>query len=305
MDFHGLTDVNVGGADDKVVEGHHGELNLVALSKVEQVDLAAELLRHVETLAGELDVCLLVGLVQVVALFAATVARGHGRVVGHLLGQVLEVISHKLKCFPQERIKGLGGSPFADCQRCDHMNGHEGMSPDGVLFFGCEIEQVVVLHGLCTLLQETCWVVEVDGHGHSRKVFSDHVFDYGPDAGPRIRIFQPRQSRSLQWFIRIARLDVPHNKLTVVSDFHFFHFNRLVVLPAFDCRVSCHNFLLVIFGLLFFDHGLLHCIEPRLGWPLLVRFLERECLEVVECVEKVFVFISVFQGCCQRCSLDH
>ena len=94
--LHLLTDVDVGRANDQVVHGESRELDLVPLTEVREVDQAVELLGHVEVLAAELDVGLLVCLIEVVVLFAAAVASCDGRVVGDLLGEILEVIIDEL-----------------------------------------------------------------------------------------------------------------------------------------------------------------------------------------------------------------
>jgi len=99
MDLHCLTNVDVWSANDEVVERHDWELHLVPLVEVGQVNVGPKLLGHQEALAAELDVCLLVGLVDVIRLFSAAVAGCHWWVMRHLLSQVFKVIGDELKCF--------------------------------------------------------------------------------------------------------------------------------------------------------------------------------------------------------------
>lgn len=46
VNLHCLSNVNVGRANDEIVEGHDGEFDLISLLKVWQVNIGSELLRH-------------------------------------------------------------------------------------------------------------------------------------------------------------------------------------------------------------------------------------------------------------------
>ena len=112
--------------------------------------------------------------------------------VCHLLRQILKVIRHEFKGLPQHRIERLGRRAFANSQCGDDMHGDESMPPGRVLLLGRHIQQVVVFHRLRALLEETCWIVEVDGYSHARKILPYRVLQDGPDARPRVWVFEPR-----------------------------------------------------------------------------------------------------------------
>ena len=128
--------------------------------------------------------------------------------VRNLLCQVLKVIRHVLKSLTQKRVKGLCRRPFTYSQRRHYVNGDESVSANWILLFGGEIEQIIVLHRLSTLLEKTCGVIKVDGHSETRHIFTNHIFEDGPDAWTRVWIFQPRQSAPFKRLIRITRLNV-------------------------------------------------------------------------------------------------
>ncbi len=67
------------------MHGHGWEFDLVAFPIIRQINVGSELLGHKETLAAELNVCFLVGLVDIVAFTALAVAGSHRRMVRHLL----------------------------------------------------------------------------------------------------------------------------------------------------------------------------------------------------------------------------
>lgn len=116
VDLEDFTDIDVRCANHEVVHGHGRELYFVPLPKVWQVDVSPELLCHQETLATELYVGFLVGLVDVVALAPFAVASSHGRVVSHLFSQVLKVIGDKFESLTKHWIEWLCCSPFANGQ---------------------------------------------------------------------------------------------------------------------------------------------------------------------------------------------
>ena len=115
IDFHDFANVDIRSAKYQVVHRQNRELNFVALPMVRQVNIGAKLLIHEQTLAPELDVGLLIGLVEVVAFFAPAVACRHGWMVSNLLGQILKVISDVLKGLPKQWIERLGSCAFANC----------------------------------------------------------------------------------------------------------------------------------------------------------------------------------------------
>ena len=85
MNFHRLANVYIRGADDEIMHGHGREFYLVALSIIRQIYISSELLRHEEALAAELDICLLIGLVDIVAFATFAVAGSYGGMMRHLL----------------------------------------------------------------------------------------------------------------------------------------------------------------------------------------------------------------------------
>ena len=102
----------------------------------------------------------------------------------HLFGQVLKVIRHELKCLTQERIERLCGRSLTNSQRRDDMHGDQGVPANRALLLSRLVEQIVVLHGLGALLQQTSRVVEVHRDCHARKVLPHGVLEDGPDAWP-------------------------------------------------------------------------------------------------------------------------
>jgi hypothetical protein len=97
MDFHGLSNVYVRGADYKIVHRHGREFHLVSLPIIGQINIRSKLLRHQKAFATELDIRFLVGLVYVVRLTALAITGCHWWVMRHLLSQVLKVISDEFK----------------------------------------------------------------------------------------------------------------------------------------------------------------------------------------------------------------
>jgi len=116
VDLEHFTDVDVRCANHKVMHRHGRELNFVPLPEVWQVDVRPELLRHHETLATELDVGFLIGLVDVVTLAPFAVTSSHGRMVCHLLSQVLKVIGDEFESLAEHGIEWLCSSAFANGQ---------------------------------------------------------------------------------------------------------------------------------------------------------------------------------------------
>jgi hypothetical protein len=76
---------------------HGWNFNFVPLSKRIQVYVSLELLVKHQSLASEFCVGFLIGPISI--LFASTVAGSHGRVVRHLLCQIIECICLKLVGF--------------------------------------------------------------------------------------------------------------------------------------------------------------------------------------------------------------
>ena len=144
--FHGLSNVDVGCSNHEVVTRHGRQLDLIPLIEVEQVHVHTELLIHDERFAAELEISLLIGLVQVVALLAATVAGSHRWVVRHLLCQVLKVIIDKFVSFTKKWIEWLGGSSLTDRHRSGAMNGNQCKPHRWILLFARPVKQVIVLH---------------------------------------------------------------------------------------------------------------------------------------------------------------
>ena len=139
VDLHGLTNVNIGRSNDEIVQRHDREFDLISLIEIGKVDIGAELLRHHECFAAKLDVCLLIGLVKIVAFTALAIACRNRWMVSHLFCQILKVIRDELECLTEKRIEWLSSCSLADSQSSDDMDSDKSMSSNRILFFGCEI----------------------------------------------------------------------------------------------------------------------------------------------------------------------
>ena len=80
-----------------------------------------------------------------------------------MLREVLKVIIHELKCLPKKRIEWLSGCSLTNGQGRDDMDGYQGMSAHRILLFHSQVQKVVVLHRLGTLLKQARRIVEING----------------------------------------------------------------------------------------------------------------------------------------------
>ena len=138
----------------------------------------------------------------------------------YLLCQVFKIIVDELESFTQKRIKRLCHRFFDRSERGHHVHGNESVPAYRVLFFCGQVEQIVVFHRLGTFLKQTRGVVKVHRHSNARHVFTNHILQDCPDTRPGVGILQPRESISLQWLVCVARLDVPVDWKSIVSDFN-------------------------------------------------------------------------------------
>ena len=116
----------------------------------------------------------------------------------------------QLKSLPQQGIERLLRKLFNVCMLYCQVQAYIGQSFNGILFFGCEIQDEEVLGWAAHLLEETKGLVEVDRHSHLREVFTDRVFQDGPNADLHLRIFKERKFLSVwkgEWMGASRRLD--------------------------------------------------------------------------------------------------
>ena len=135
------------------------------------------LLFNLQVLSIEGGIELLVRLYDIVALTSTTIACCDGRVVADLLSQVLHIIIDKLICFTQERIEWLESCMLKYSKCSDHVNGDKSKSLDWILLLACQVQEFIILHSLCTLLEQTCRVIQVHWESCLIVLFADILSD--------------------------------------------------------------------------------------------------------------------------------
>jgi len=201
-DGEGAADVDVGSADDEVVDAQGGRDDLVSFVVLLEVDVRPVLLVEVHALASELCICLLIIPENIIGLEALAVVGGDWRMVRDLLGEELEVVGEKFVGFTQKRVEWLG------CISFDLVGHRAGKDTDvgqslHLVVFDCIrlINNIIILHRLRTSLQQTRGTIEVYWHGQLRNILANGILDDGPYAHFDVGVFEPGKLGSFEWFI--------------------------------------------------------------------------------------------------------
>ena len=157
---------------------------------------------EIHAFSGKLCVGLLIIHYHVFGLLPAAVVCCYGWMVRDLLWQELKVICDKLIGLTQQRIERFVGVPFTDGQLRDCVNSHICKPVAWIIFHSTNlIKDVVVLHWLSALLQQTSWIIEVHWNRQLWDIFSNGVLDDCPYAYFNPWIFKPWKFCSFLWFI--------------------------------------------------------------------------------------------------------